>query len=262
MSVKHTIPSFLKTLTTLPKILIGVMGIWFASMMSVPIMRWIFGEVAILWGVYLTTLVQATVVMTVMVLDWKWRRTLISIGIVVIGTILAEIIGTKTGLLFGQYHYTELLQPQILDVPILIGFAWLMLLPITWGMAYATPFQSRLTLSLYAGISMTEWDLYLDPQMVSWNLWVWDQVGIFHYFGIPLHNFLGWFVVASLITWIVNPPKLTSFPCLLIYACVWILQFIGQFVFWGQMLVAIFGFIGMGSILLFTILSSRGETSA
>ena len=261
MSIKHPFWSFLLLIYALPKILLVMMGIWFAAMMSVPIMRWTFGEVAILWGVYLTTLLQATVVITVLVLDWKWKRTLVSVGFVVVGTIVAEIIGTKTGLLFGQYHYTGLLQPQILDVPILIGFAWLMLLPITWGMAYATRFQSRLALSLYAGIAMTAWDLYLDPQMTSWDLWKWDHVGTFNYFGIPLHNFLGWFVVAGLITWIINPPKLTSFPCLLIYSCVWMMQFIGQFVFWGQMLVAIFGFMGMGSVLLFTILSRTREST-
>ncbi|MGV2435660.1 MAG UNVERIFIED_CONTAM: carotenoid biosynthesis protein [Anaerolineae bacterium] len=226
MSIKHPFWSFLLLIYALPKILLVMMGLWFAAMMSVPIMRWTFEGVAILWGVYLTTLLQATVVITVLVLDWKWKRTLVSVGFVVVGTIVAEIIGTKTGLLFGQYHYTGLLQPQILDVPILIGFAWLMLLPITWGMAYATRFQSRLALSLYAGIAMTAWDLYLDPQMTSWDLWKWDHVGTFNYFGIPLHNFLGWFVVAGLITWIINPPKLTSFPCLLIYSCVWMMQFI------------------------------------
>ena len=249
---------FRHTLSSLPRVLVVMMGLWFASMMSVPILRWTFGDVAILWGVYLTTVIQASVVITVLMLDWGWKRTMLSVSAVIVGTILAEIIGTKTGFPFGHYHYTESLQPQILGVPVLIGFAWLMLLPITWGMAYATPFNNRFAIAIYAGFAMTAWDLYLDPQMVGWDLWVWDQVGVLQYFGIPLQNFMGWFLVATLMTWVINPPKLTPFPCLLIYGCVWILQFIGQFVFWGQMLVAVFGFIGMGSILLLTmILSSK-----
>lgn len=254
--------SLRRTLSSLPNPLIGVMLLWFASMMSVPILRWTFGDVAILWGVYMTTLIQASVVVTVLVLDWGWKRTLLSVSMVIVGTILAEIIGTKTGIPFGDYHYTESLQPQIEGVPVLIGFAWLMLLPITWGIAYATPIRNRFAIALYAGVAMTAWDLYLDPQMVGWNLWVWDQVGSLHYFGIPLQNFVGWFLVATAITWIVNPPSLTPFPCLLVYGCVWILQFIGQFVFWGQMLVAVFGFIGMGSILLLTmVLSSQRKAT-
>jgi putative membrane protein len=41
-----------------------------------------------------------------------------------------------------------------------------------------------------AGVIMTAWDLVMDPLMVAGGHWVWEIPGT--YFGIPLHNYLGW----------------------------------------------------------------------
>jgi putative membrane protein len=39
-------------------------------------------------------------------------------------------------------------------------------------------------------MAMTAWDLGMDPQMTARGHWVWTQGGA--YFGIPVHNFVGW----------------------------------------------------------------------
>jgi uncharacterized membrane protein len=39
---------------------------------------------------------------------------------------------------------------------------------------------------------MTAWDLAMDPMMVAGGHWVWDQPGA--YFGIPVHNYIGWWL--------------------------------------------------------------------
>jgi putative membrane protein len=44
---------------------------------------------------------------------------------------------------------------------------------------------------------MTAWDLVMDPLMVAANHWVWEIDGA--YFGVPLQNFLGWFLTALVI---------------------------------------------------------------
>ena len=44
---------------------------------------------------------------------------------------------------------------------------------------------------------MTAWDLVMDPLMVAANHWVWETEGA--YIGIPLQNFLGWFLTALVI---------------------------------------------------------------
>jgi len=41
---------------------------------------------------------------------------------------------------------------------------------------------------------MTSWDLVMDPLMVAADHWVWEVEGA--YFGIPLQNYLGWWLTA------------------------------------------------------------------
>jgi hypothetical protein len=40
--------------------------------------------------------------------------------------------------------------------------------------------------------ALTAWDLFLDPQMVGEGYWTWAKRGVYR--GIPLSNYVGWFV--------------------------------------------------------------------
>lgn len=109
----------------------------------------------------------------------------------------AEIIGVSTGIPFGRYEYTDLLQPQIIGVPVVMGVAWIVLV------AYVRAMLSRFRLpvwlaTLSASIWMTALDMVIDP-LASGDLkyWRWIDRGL--YYGIPLQNFFGWFVVSWLI---------------------------------------------------------------
>jgi len=182
---------------------------------------------------------------------WGWPRVLKTLVIIGVCSYLAELLGSSTGIPFGKYHYTELLQPQLMGVPLLIPLAWLMMLPPAWAIAEiilqrqpTTNFLSNIGYALFSALAFTAWDLFLDPQMVSWGFWVWEIPG--QYFGIPLSNYLGWFVISALITLAVNPKDLPLIPLALLYTLTWILQTIGQGVFWAQPGPAIVGFLGSG----------------
>jgi putative membrane protein len=161
---------------------------------------------------------------------------------------LAELIGSSTGIPFGKYHYTDILQPQIAGVPLLIPLAWLMMLPPAWAIAGIILSRSNPRFPIYhillSALAFTAWDLFLDPQMVGWGFWVWEIPG--QYFGIPLVNYLGWIVVSALITLAVNPKDLPLGPLALVYALTWVLQTIGQGIFWAQPGPALIGFLGSG----------------
>ena len=165
----------------------------------------------------------------------------------------AEFIGHNTGLPFGEYSYTSSLQPQIAGVPLLIPVAWFMLLPSSWVMAQLIVGErnsvfKHIAFILVSALALTVWDLFLDPQMVAWGFWEWANPS--GYFGIPYINYFGWFLVSALVTFVVRPPKLDTFPFALIYGIVWFLQMIGQGVIWQQIGPAIVGTIAMGSIML------------
>jgi lycopene beta-cyclase len=238
---------------------LALTGIWILAMISLPIAKWTVGTSAIVWGVNLTTILQASAVITILVSALGLTRALRVVTTVVGLTWAVEAVGTTTGFPFGHYDYTDVLQPQLLDVPILIAFAWLMMLPSSWAVGYLINGRRYgLRFVLISAAAMTAWDFFLDPQMVGWNLWQWDlESG--GYFGIPWVNFLGWFVTAALVTFVARPRDLPVMPLLTIYAIVWGLQTIGQAVFWGQPGPAAFGFVLMGTFLALAIRQLRRE---
>jgi len=234
--------------------------IWLLTMIALPIGRWVLGDTIIPTGVTLAAILQAAAVFSMVLPQWGWKRSTQTLLIIAILTWGAEFIGHRTGFPFGDYHYTEQLQPQIAGVPLLIPIAWFMLLPSSWVMAQLivgerTNWQKQALFVIVSAAALTAWDLFLDPQMVGWNFWQWENPS--GYFGIPWSNYLGWLLVAALVTAVVNPPELKPMPLALVYGIVWFLQTVGQAVFWGQVGPAVVGSLAMGSILIFAFWRSR-----
>jgi putative membrane protein len=222
-------------------------------MICLPIVGWTLGEEALIRGMSVGVLMQGIAVLSILIHAWGWGKTLRSFAIVGVLSFFAEFIGSTTGIPFGKYHYTDVLQPQLGGVPLLIPLAWMMMLPPSWAIASAILHRSQtkssnlqftITYSLIAALAFTAWDLFLDPQMVGWNFWVWEIPG--QYFGIPLVNYLGWILVSGLLTFAANPKEIPVAPLMVIYLLTWFLQTIGQGLFWRQPGPAAFGFAGMG----------------
>ena len=242
-----------QTLMDIPRGAALLLVAWVLAMISLPIFKWTVGTSAIVWGVNLTTILQASAVIVILWSAWGVTRTLRTVMTVVVLTWGVEAIGTATGFPFGHYDYTAVLQPQLADVPVLIALAWLMMLPSAWAVGYVLSGRRYgVRFVLVSAAAMTAWDFFLDPQMVMWNLWRWDLVSG-GYFGIPWVNFLGWFATAALVTVAVRPREVPTTPLLIIYGVVWVLQTIGQALFWGQVGPAMVGFVAMGSFLLLVV---------
>ena len=90
-----------------------LLAVWTLSMISLPIIRWVWGEAALAWGVSLTVVVQVAVVLIILALQWGARRVLVVAVAVVVLTWGVEFLGSSTGFPFGSYHYTGRLQPQV-----------------------------------------------------------------------------------------------------------------------------------------------------
>jgi len=205
-------------------------------------------------------IVTAGLVMALLWGVWGAAATLRIAGSIVALSWAAEVVGSRTGLPFGTYSYTDMLQPQILNVPVQIPLGWLMMLPPSWAVAQAIVdrIKPRWEFPAFVGLSalaMTAWDLFLDPMMVAWGMWVWDNPG--SYFGIPWINYLGWLLVSALITILIRPGKLPVAPLLIIYSIIWLLKSAGLGFFWGILGPAIVGSFFMGSL---TILAWRSFT--
>jgi len=109
----------------------------------------------------------------------------------------AEWIGTRTGVPFGDYRYTDVLWPRPGGVPLIVALAWGGMGLTAHAVARRVAPRGRLTPILAGALALTAWDLFLDPQMLRLGLWVWAEPG--PYRGVPLTNFAGWLLVSFLV---------------------------------------------------------------
>jgi putative membrane protein len=245
-----------------PRLYTLLLGAWVVSMIALPIVRVTSSKAVFDWGVSLSVLLQAGAVLSILWVVWGGRRTLQTAALVAVLTWGVEWLGAATGFPFGPYSYTDALQPQLFHVPLVIPLAWLMMLPIAWAIA------ARLTGSMrgwrfvaVSALALTVWDLFLDPQMVAWGYWVWDNpVG---YFGIPWSNYAGWLLTGALLTLVARPAALPLRPLLLIYTVTWFLEWFGLIFFWRMVGPGLAGFVAMGLFVLAGWQAVRkGETAA
>ena len=106
-------------------------------------------------------------------------------------TFLLEAIGVKTGLIFGNYSYGNVLGPKLLSVPLLIGVNWaLIILGATIIAASIT--KNKIILPSLAGFLAVTFDFVLEPVALGLNYWSWEGGNI------PIQNYLAWFVIGTL----------------------------------------------------------------
>ncbi len=178
---------------------------------------------------------------------------------------LLEFVGSTTGLLFGDYSYTSTLQPQIAHVPLAVMLAWFMM---AWPAAFVSQLVSsrRWLRALFGGALMTSWDFFLDPQMVGEQYWQWhsaafDLPGIP---GIPLTNYVCWFIAGSLLVALLDRPSSTSVESWLVPAGLlgwtWFGGVVGHAFFWGRSGPALWGGVSMGLLLALAISRWRRDS--
>lgn len=221
-----------------------LMAAWVLAMIAVPIGIWNFGDGALPIGISVATLLQAATTIAVLASAWGARRV---VRVMLVALPLAwafEFIGHTGGFPFGHYDYTARLQPQIGGVPLILPFAWFMMLPSAWAVAHAvtaylqprlrmTRLQAGVAFCGFSALAMTAWDLFLDPQMVGWNIWTWENIEQYAstYFGIPWINFAGWLLVSFTITaaaaCLFRRETLPVRPLLFIYGVCWALEWGG-----------------------------------
>jgi putative membrane protein len=137
---------------------------------------------------------------------YGWNTMLIWGGITFFVSWSMESLSISTGFPFGNYHYTGLLGVQAGAVPLVIMPAYFVSGYLAWTMAtvflgdLGTGIEKRnlVRLPLTASLLMVIWDLCLDPVKATIDgAWIWADGGI--YFGVPISNFLGWYLTVFLV---------------------------------------------------------------
>lgn len=115
----------------------------------------------------------------------------------------SEICGLYTGLPFGRYEYTQAWQPVVAIpgekfFPLLLPFAWLMV--VCAGYLYTSSMFTKGIAAVLAAFLATLVDVLMEwAIVVNLGYWRWTDpnwpIGHFAW-GVPIMNFVGWFLVA------------------------------------------------------------------
>lgn len=150
-----------------------------------------------------------------------WRKAIaiaLSSSVLALG---AELAGTSWSLPFGDYTYSTLLGYRVFGlVPFPIPVSWFYMLvaclAITARLSRANDSNGmRWRWAFAAGLFMVAWDVSMDPAMVATGHWAWGPGTVFRdaglpawlvgfftrdaFYGMPLSNWLGWLLTATLL---------------------------------------------------------------
>lgn len=104
-------------------------------------------------------------------------------------TFTLEGLGVATGLVFGGYAYGDTLGLKAADVPLVIGFNWVLV--VLGAICIAQRFTGNPWLvALVAAALTTAFDLVMEPVAMALDYWDWD-VG-----HVPLQNYVAWFAIS------------------------------------------------------------------
>ena len=109
--------------------------------------------------------------------------------------IVVELIGTKTGLLFGDYSYGKNLGIKISGVPIVIGINWAILIISSASITNRLHVSVLLKIILSAFL-MTFLDVLMEPVAIESDFWNWTNNSI------PFYNYLCWFFISLLLNYL------------------------------------------------------------
>lgn len=127
--------------------------------------------------------------------------------------IAVEVIGTSTGWLFGHYTYGKMLGPVIMDVPILIGINWFIIMyccGVSIHMLHSSLSASRpqtktlmsknfkmFSVLIDGALLAVFFDWVMEPVAIKLGYWQWLADG-----EIPLYNYICWFAISVLLLFV------------------------------------------------------------
>jgi len=103
-------------------------------------------------------------------------------------TFFLEVIGVKSGLVFGSYEYGNGLGLKFLDVPLIIGLNWVVV--VLGATALSERISSTKIKYVLTGLIAVVFDIALEKVAPILDYWAWNNDII------PTKNFVSWFLIA------------------------------------------------------------------
>lgn len=145
----------------------------------------------------------------------KWNKEFIfSILLIAFSGFLIEVLGVRTGYIFGHYQYGPTLGFAYWDTPLMMMVTWLTTIYITRQIAEMIA-KDPLLISILAALLMVLLDYFIEPFAMHHAMWQWNSGKV------PFHNYIGWFISGLLIQYMFQkavkyPPNKLALPVYLI----------------------------------------------
>ncbi|MBC8089968.1 MAG: carotenoid biosynthesis protein [Phycisphaerae bacterium] len=211
----------------------------FATFLSPPFPSWLAAPESqralafgMHWGGQTTVVLGALAGLSFLAWAIGVQRTLAVFTLSFFISLASELAGTSSGFPFGVYSYSSQLGYRIAGlVPFNIPTSWFYMLMASLAICgrllpARDDNKSRWWWAFVAALVLTAWDVSMDPAMVKTAHWLWNVpdlssrsafeqfIGTPFFFGMPLTNWLGWFltgiVVARVMLAVVPPREWTA----------------------------------------------------
>jgi putative membrane protein len=128
----------------------------------------------------------------------KEKKFIITFFSIAFLSFIIEVIGVKTGLIFGKYSYGNGLGYKLLNVPLVISINWAIL--ICAGIIVVSRiFTNKITVLVVAALLITLLDLVYEQVAPKLDFWQFES-------GLPgLNNYLSWIGVAFFTSYFFYP---------------------------------------------------------
>ncbi len=122
--------------------------------------------------------------------NWS-KKAVLYFAIIFLIAFFIEMVGVKTGIIFGNYSYGETLGMKLLDVPLCIGANWLLLCYVfTYLSKNNLAIQNDYLIASLSSSLITALDFLIEPIAIKFDFWSWQNNQI------PLQNYTSWFIIA------------------------------------------------------------------
>lgn len=122
-------------------------------------------------------------------------------------TLMIEIIGVKTKVIFGNYHYPNILKPRLIGVPLIIGLNWVVVVLGSFALAYKL-FGNVYLKILMSAVFSVFFDFVLEPVAIKLRYWEWlDNIGLPSN-DVPIQNYFSWFLISLIMSYLIYKLKI------------------------------------------------------
>jgi putative membrane protein len=124
--------------------------------------------------------------------DIKSKKSILVFLFIYLLSFTIEVVGTNTGLIFGNYFYGNRLGVKLFNIPLIMGLNWLMLVYITSSIFERFTIHSLIKIVLSSSL-MLVYDIILERVAPRLELWYFKDGPV------PLQNYLAWFAVSLIL---------------------------------------------------------------